>query len=120
MEVAWADTDEKFDPDVICGKRGYQFVSSHAIPSSNHPLVTVVTLITTMVPLTSGANIHCFPGAQTELITIVTLINHPQTRKPQMARLMKEICGCLDSHTCDALKKDVENSLRAQDRPVHV
>ena len=50
MESAWAYIDENFDPELIFGKIGYQFILSHAIRSSTHPLVT-------------GGYVHCGRGA---------------------------------------------------------
>ncbi|CAK0801158.1 unnamed protein product [Prorocentrum cordatum] len=120
MESAWAYIDENFDPELLFGKVGYQFVLSHAIRSSTHPLVTGVTLIAAMAPLTNGANIKTFPGSPTQLNVVAVLTNFPQTRKSQMTKLAKEIGDCLDAKILAKLEAKVAEELEARNRPVDI
>ena len=118
MEAAWSIIDANFDPEFLFGQEGYQFVLSHAIRSSTHPLVTGVTLLVGMAPLTNGGNIQIFPGAATQLNVLAVLVNYPQSQKSQMTKITKDIGDCLDVHILDLLKKKTEETLESQNRPV--
>ena len=118
MEAAWSFIDANFDPEFLCGQEGYQFVLYHAIRSSTHPLVTGVTLLAAMAPLTNGGNIQIFPGAATQLNILAVLVNYHQTQKSQMTKITKDIGDCLDAHILDLLKKKTEETLESQNRPV--
>ncbi|CAK0904465.1 unnamed protein product, partial [Prorocentrum cordatum] len=102
MESAWARKDENFDPELIFGKVGYQFVLSHAIRSSTHPLVTGVTLVAAVAPLTNGANVKTFPGSPTQL------------------NVVAEIGDCLGAKILAKLEAVVAEELEARNRPVGI
>eukprot|EP00974_Lingulodinium_polyedra_P067300 6515539-Lingulodinium_polyedra.AAC.1 len=51
MEKSWGFLDENDNPDFLWGEAGHQFLLAHAIRTSNHPIVLVVTILATLAGL---------------------------------------------------------------------
>ena len=51
MRASWKIVEEKFAPRTIFLDRGYQYILTHAIRSSNHPLVAGVTFLASQAAL---------------------------------------------------------------------
>lgn len=108
---AWHAVEELFDPELVFGKKGYQFVLTHAIRTSNHPFVVGMTLLGSMCPLMNGAAVRIFPGSVSPLNVLCILINYPQTRKSQHTKIIKIIGDALDKHVLDEAEAAVKRLL---------
>ena len=75
--------EEKFAPHSIFLEKGYQFVLTHAIRSSNHPFMVGMTFLPSQAALMNGASVDIFPGSESPLHVMAVLANYPQTRKSQ-------------------------------------
>ena len=74
---------------------GNDFVVTHAIRTSNHP-VFAVELHSSFQALADGASINAFPGGSSSLIILALLVNYAQTRRSQLMKLPKIISDNFD------------------------
>ena len=86
------------DAEFILGKKGAQFVKTHAIRTSNHEFTVFMTLLTDMGALTNGGTMGIFPGNWSPLNQVGVLVGRSQTRKSQMTGLTREIATTVDAY----------------------
>ena len=82
VQQTWGPNAER-----ILGKKGLQFVQSHAIRASVHEYTTAMTFLHNMPPLMNGATIGIFPGVKSPVNAAGVLVGRPQIRKSQMTKL---------------------------------